>query len=101
MSKSINYYKGQAFKLFTEQNNWKYQAIKHMLNLPTNHYASNLDLLNKWHNITIQLYNDSKRLYEALDSPLSFRAYRRASQLLDMFDSKVEQTVILKESRGI
>ena len=98
MDKNINYYKGQAFKLFTEQNNWKYRALKEMLNVSVISYSLNEETLNKWWNISIRLEKDAKELYEALESELSGRAYKRAVELRKMYDIKVHQVIKYKES---
>lgn len=98
MTKSINYYKGQAFKLFTEQNNWKYRALKEMLNVSIISYSLNEATLSKWWNISIKLENDARKLYIALDSELSGRAYARAKQLRIMYDEKVRQVIEYNKS---
>lgn len=98
LTKDINYYKGQAFKLFTEQNNWKYRALKEMLNVSVISYSLNEATLSKWWNISIQLENDARKLYIALDSNLSRRAYKRAAELRKMYDVKVQQLINYKES---
>lgn len=98
MTKDINYYKSQAFKLFTEQNNWKYRALKEMLNVSVISYSLNEATLSKWWNISIRLEKDAKELYEALESELSGRAYKRAVELRRMYDTKVQQLVNYKES---
>ena len=98
MDKNIKYYKGKAFKLFTELNNWKYIALKEMLNVSVINYSLNEATLSKWWNISIQLEKDAKELYEALESELSGRAYKRAVELRKMYDTKVQQLVNYKES---
>lgn len=98
MEKSINHYKGQAFKLFTEQNNWKYIALKEMLQPTVISYSHNEKTLVKWWNISIQLEKDSRELYMALDSELSGRAFARAKRLRMMYDEKVKQLIKYKES---
>lgn len=98
MDKDINYYKGQAFKLFTELNNWKYRALKEMLNVSVINYSLNEATLSKWWNISIKLEKDARELYIALDSELSARAYARAKTLRMMFDEKVRQVIEYKES---
>lgn len=98
MDKDINYYKGQAFKLFTELNNWKYIALKEMLNVSVVNYSLNEATLSKWWNISIKLEKDARELYIALDSKLSARAYARAKTLRIMFDEKARQVIEYKES---
>lgn len=98
MDKDINYYKGRAFKLFTEQNNWKYRALKEMLNVSIISYSLNEATLSKWWNISIQLEKDARKLYIALDSELSGRAYARAKKLRMMYDEKAKQVINYKES---
>lgn len=98
IDKDINYYKGQAFKLFTELNNWKYRALKEMLNVSFISYSLNESTLIKWWNISIKLEKDARALYIALDSKLSGRAYARAKTLRMMFDEKVRQVIEYKES---
>lgn len=98
MDKSIKYYKGQAFKLFTEQNNWKYRALKEMLNVSVISYSLDEATLGKWWNISIQLEKDARKLYIALDSELSGRAFARAKRLRVMYDEKVRQVIEYKKS---
>lgn len=98
MTEDINYYKGKAFKLFTELNNWKYRALKEMLNVSVISYSLNEATLNKWWNISIKLEKDARELYIALDSGLSGRAYARAKTLRMMFDEKARQVIEYKES---
>lgn len=98
MTKDINQYKGQGFKLFTELNNWKYRALKEMLNVSVISYSLNEATLSKWWNISIKLEKDARKLYIALDSELSGRAYTRAKTLRIMFDEKVRQVIEYKES---
>lgn len=98
MTGDIKYYKGKAFKLFTELNNWKYRALKEMLNVSIINYSLNEATLNKWWNISIKLEKDARELYIALDSELSRRAYARAKTLRMMFDEKARQVIEYKES---
>lgn len=98
MDKDINYYKGKAFKLFTEINNWKYRALKEMLNVSVINYSLNEASMSKWWNISIKLEKDARELYIALDSELSGRAYARAKTLRVMFDEKARQVIEYKES---
>lgn len=100
MEKSINYYKGQAFKNFMELNRWKYEGLKEMLDWSSLFYSWDLPLLNRWYNVSIELYNDSAKLFEALESPLSFRAYRKASEFRDMWEVRYNQTITYLESVG-
>jgi hypothetical protein len=97
--KTLNQYKGQAFKLFTEQNIWKYKAIEEMLNMSIIQWSwSDRELFNKWWNESIKLHDEAKKLFESLESPLSYRAYQRAAKLADMFDVKAQQLINYLES---
>lgn len=98
MAEGINYYKGRAFKVFKELNNWKYRALEEMLNVSVISYSLNEATLNKWWNISIRLEKDAKELYEALESELSGRAYKRAIELRKMYDAKVQQLINYRES---
>lgn len=97
--KTLEDYQAELWGLFKKNYVWQYKAIEDMLNLPVWVYAkSEDDLLSKWWNIAIELHKMARKVFDANEDIISYRAYQRAAQLLDMFEAKVQQVINYKES---